>query len=77
MADEGNKLVSYGVIDGELVNFYKPFKATLHVVPKGDGGLVKWCLEYDRVNEEVPRPDLVLETALNTFKDLDAYLLQN
>lgn len=75
--DDGNKLVLYSVIDGELVSFYKPFKASLQVVPKGDGGLVKWCLEYDKVNQEVPQPDLILGTAVKTFKDLDAYLLQN
>ncbi|XP_010913536.1 MLP-like protein 423 [Elaeis guineensis] len=76
VADDGNKLVSYSVIDGELVSFYKPFKVTLQVVPKSDGGLVKWWLEYDKVNEEVPQPDFILGTAVKTFKDLDAYLLQ-
>ncbi|KAG1326995.1 MLP-like protein [Cocos nucifera] len=77
VADDGNKLVSYSVIDGELASFYKPFKATLQVVPKSDGGgFVKWCLAYDKVNEEVPQPDFLLGTAVKTFKDLDAYLLQ-
>ncbi|XP_010928576.1 MLP-like protein 423 [Elaeis guineensis] len=77
VADDANKQVSYSVIDGELVSFYKPFKASLQVVPKGEGGLVKWCLEYEKVNEEFPQPDIIQETAAQTFKDLDAYLLQN
>lgn len=77
VADDENKQVSYSVIDGELVSFYKPFKATLQVVPKGEGGLVKWCLQYEKVNEEVPQPDILKETAAKTFKGLDAYLVQN
>ncbi|XP_038975320.1 MLP-like protein 423 [Phoenix dactylifera] len=77
VADDANKQVSCSVIDGELVGFYKAFKATLQVVPKGEGGLVKWCLDYEKANEEVPQPDLLQETAVKTFKGLDAYLLQN
>lgn len=74
IADDANKIVSYSVIDGDLVGFYKNFKATLQVIPKGDGGLVKWSLEFEKAKEEVPDPDLVLEFAVKTFKDLDAYL---
>ncbi|KAG1364061.1 MLP-like protein [Cocos nucifera] len=77
VADDANKEVSYSVIDGELASFYKTFKATLRVVPKGEGGLVKWCVEYEKVIEEVPQPDIIQETAVQTFEDLDAYLLRN
>ena len=76
IADDANKIVSYSVIDGDLASFYKNFKASLQVIPKGDGGLVKWSLEFEKANEEVPDPNLVLEFAVKTFKDLDAYLLK-
>ncbi|XP_073009982.1 MLP-like protein 423 [Typha latifolia] len=76
-ADEENKLVVYSVIDGELANFYKTFKATLQVVSKGEGCTVKWSLEFDKASDEVPEPDLIKETAVKTFTDLDAYLLKN
>lgn len=77
VADDANKLVSYSVIDGEMVNLYKTFKPTLQVTPNGDGSLVNWSLEFEKVNAEVPEPDLILETAVETFKDLDEYLLKN
>ncbi|XP_020083130.1 MLP-like protein 423 [Ananas comosus] len=77
VADDANKLVSYSVIDGEMVNLYKTFKPTLQVIPNGDGSLVNWSLEFEKVNAEVPEPDLILETAAETFKDLDEYLLKN
>ncbi|KAJ3679584.1 hypothetical protein LUZ60_017595 [Juncus effusus] len=77
VADEENKLVSYSVIGGEIINFYKNFKATLKISPKGDTTLVNWTLEYEKASEEVPEADLIKETASKTFNDLDAYLLKN
>lgn len=77
IADEANKTVGYTVIDGELLNFYKVFKATFQVVPKGEGCLVKGSFEYEKAADEVPEPDNVRVLAEQTFKDLDAYLLNN
>ncbi|ONK69487.1 uncharacterized protein A4U43_C05F23460 [Asparagus officinalis] len=74
---EANKTVGYSVIDGELLGFYKVFKATFQVVPKGDGCAVKGSFEYEKANTEVPEPDTIKEMAQTTFKDLDAYLLKN
>ncbi|RRT46818.1 hypothetical protein BHM03_00055281, partial [Ensete ventricosum] len=75
--DDASKQVSYSLIDGELVSFYKNFKANLKVEPNGDGSQVKWCMEYEKANAEVPDPDLVKETAANTFSALDEYLAKN
>ncbi|KAF3335545.1 MLP-like protein 423 [Carex littledalei] len=48
--EEDNKLVSYSVIDGEILNLYNNFKATLSIIPKGEGSLIKWTLqEYQKV----------------------------
>ncbi|XP_058115419.1 MLP-like protein 423 [Magnolia sinica] len=75
-ADEEKKTVSYSVIDGDLINFYKTFKATFQVTPKGDGSLAKWSIEYEKANEDVPDPNLFQEFASKTFTELDAYLLK-
>ncbi|KAJ0965423.1 hypothetical protein J5N97_026561 [Dioscorea zingiberensis] len=75
--DEAKKLVTYSVLEGDILSFYKTFRATLQVVPKEDGSLVKWSVEYDKVSEEVPEPDLIKDTAFKTFRDLDQYLLKN
>ncbi|XP_068636366.1 MLP-like protein 423 [Aristolochia californica] len=76
VADEENKTVAYSVIEGDLVNFYKNFKATLQVLSKGEGALVKWKGEFDKAHDEVPEPTLLQEAAVKTFKDLDEYLLK-
>ncbi|XP_077217377.1 MLP-like protein 423 [Tasmannia lanceolata] len=75
-ADEENKSVSYTVIDGDLVTYYKDFKANLQVVPKGDGAIVKWSLEFVKATDDVPDPNLMQEFAVKSFNDLDAYLLK-
>lgn len=75
-ADEESKTVAYSAIDGELATFYKDFKATLVVTPKGDGAAVKWVIEYEKANEEVPEPKIMLEFAVKTFNGLDAYLAE-
>ncbi|KAJ4794213.1 MLP-like protein 423 [Rhynchospora pubera] len=74
-----NKMVSYSVIDGEILNLYKNFKATLQVIPKpgAEGCLVKWTLEFDKASDEVPEPELIKEAAVKTFHGLDAYLQNN
>ena len=84
VADDEKKVVSYSVVDGELVSFYKNFRVTLQVTPKGgaaapaaDGAVVSWIMDFDKASEEVPDPDVIKETAAKTFHDLDDYLLKN
>ncbi|GAB2216292.1 hypothetical protein Droror1_Dr00024063 [Drosera rotundifolia] len=64
------------VIEGELLNFFKSFKAKVGVAPKGDGSLVTWTCDYEKANEEVPASELFKDFAVKTFHDLDAYLLK-
>ena len=76
--DGANKQVSYGVIDGEIASFYKTFTAAMTVEARGGGGsLVKWCMEYVKVNEEIPERDITNETAVATFYGSDAYQTKN
>ncbi|KAF5200249.1 Mlp-like protein [Thalictrum thalictroides] len=72
-ADEATKSLAYTVIEGEILAVYTTFKAKLQVVPKGDGSLVKWSLEYEKANEEVPEPNFIKDFATQTFKGLDAH----
>ncbi|KAJ8451662.1 hypothetical protein Cgig2_018296 [Carnegiea gigantea] len=74
--DEANKTMTYSVIDGELISFYKTFKAQAAVVPNGEGSLVKWSCEFEKAQEDTPNPDLFKEFAVKTFHELDAYLLK-
>ena len=64
------------MIEGDLLKFYKLFKATLVVSPKGDGSLVKWICEFEKTSDEIPNPDIIKDFAAKNFQELDAYLLK-
>lgn len=72
--DEENKTFAYSVIGGDLLKYYKNFKAHLTVSPKGEGSLVKWASEFEKAHEEIPDPNLIRDFAVKNFQDLDAYL---
>ncbi|XP_057949160.1 MLP-like protein 423 [Malania oleifera] len=73
--DEGNKTVAYSVVDGELLKYYKSFRANLTVVPKGEGSLVKWGCEFEKASEETIDPESYKDFAVKNIEQLDAYVL--
>lgn len=73
--DEENKSITYKIIDGEIAQNYKVFKSTAQVTPKGNGCLVKWTIEYEKANEDVPTPNKYCEFTTNMSKAVEAYLL--
>ncbi|KAF2305530.1 hypothetical protein GH714_006219 [Hevea brasiliensis] len=44
--DDVNFSTTFKVIEGDLLNDYKSFKATVQATPKGEGSLVHWTFEY-------------------------------
>ncbi|KAI3976308.1 hypothetical protein MKX01_021850 [Papaver californicum] len=76
VADETTKSLAYSVIDGEIAALFKFFTANLQISPKGDGSTIKFSVEFEKASDEVPDPDLILELAMKTFSEFDAYLLK-
>ncbi|XP_059648983.1 MLP-like protein 423 [Cornus florida] len=74
--DEAKKSVSYSVIDGDLLKFYKSFKAHLVVSPKGDGSLVHWSCDYEKAKEDIEAPHIIKDFAVKNLKELDDYIHQ-
>lgn len=75
VVDEGNKTIEYSVIGGDILKYYKNFKAKLVVTPKGDGSMVKWTCEYEKASDEIPDPSVIRDSAAKTFQQLDAFIL--
>ncbi|XP_047957738.1 MLP-like protein 423 [Salvia hispanica] len=78
--DDEKKFVSYSVIEGDILKYYKNFKGSLSVSSSSNGDnktSLKWTCEFDKATEDTPDPDFIKEFALKTFQDLDAYLLAN
>ncbi|MCL7022923.1 hypothetical protein MKW94_009248 [Papaver nudicaule] len=74
IVDETNKSLTYSVIEGELLNYYKNFKVNVSVSTKGNGSLVKWSCDFEKASEEIPDPSGIKDFAVKSFQDLDAYI---
>lgn len=71
------KTFAYSVIEGDLLKYYKSFKAHVTVVEKDDGGsLLQWACEFEKASEEIPDPDAIQEFAIKNFNELDAYIIK-
>ncbi|GMH27627.1 hypothetical protein Nepgr_029470 [Nepenthes gracilis] len=75
--DEAKKTMGYSVIEGELLNYFKSFKAKVAVAPKApEGSVVTWTCEYEKTSEEVSEPEHLKDFAGQTFEELDAFLIK-
>ncbi|OVA01725.1 Bet v I domain [Macleaya cordata] len=62
--DDEKRSITLSLIEGDLLNTYMSFDATVTVTPKEgvkDECLVRWCLDCEKENEEVPVPDAYLD----------------
>ena len=75
--DPPNKTFVYNIIGGDLLKYYKSFKAHVTVVPKEkeeEGSLVQWACVYEKAHDEIPDPSPIMDFAEKNFKELDEYL---
>ncbi|XP_054825336.1 MLP-like protein 423 [Prosopis cineraria] len=73
-ADDAKKTVTYSVIDGDLLRYFKNFKGHISVIPKGEGSLVKWSSEFEKASAEVPDPHVIKDFAVKNFQEVDDYI---
>ena len=74
--DEAKKSITFKMIEGDLMEFYKTFIATVHVEALGQSSLIAWTIEYEKRSENVPDPNTLMELALNITKDIEAHQLK-
>ncbi|PON53315.1 Bet v I type allergen [Parasponia andersonii] len=76
--DDENKRLTFKLLDGEITKYYKNVKSTIQVTGKDEGGSsVKWSLEYEKQNEDLPEPIKYLDLFPVLTKSVDAYLNKN
>ena len=71
--DDAAKIITFTILDGDLLQLYKSFKATLSV----SDGLAKWSIEYEKATILSPPPQLYVPLAVTVCTLVDAYLLIN
>ncbi|MBA0754020.1 hypothetical protein Gogos_020072, partial [Gossypium gossypioides] len=57
--DPDKNLVTFRVIEGDLMEEYKSFVITIQVSPKseGSGSVVHWTLEYEKLHGGIAHPE--------------------
>ncbi|CAA7032946.1 unnamed protein product [Microthlaspi erraticum] len=75
--DPEKNLIKFRVLEGDVMKEYKTFNFTIHVTPKqgGHGSVVKWHVEYERIDEKVDHPETILQYFVELSKEVDEYLL--
>ncbi|KAF2316805.1 hypothetical protein GH714_042146 [Hevea brasiliensis] len=74
--DDVNFSTTFKVVEGDLLKDYKSFKLIVQATPKEKGSLVHWTLEYEKINENTPDPNTLLEFVVHCSKDIAAHLTQ-
>ncbi|CAF2161492.1 unnamed protein product [Brassica napus] len=74
--DLENKSMTYSIIGGEMLEYYKTFKGTITVTPKGGGSILKWSAEFEKTGHEIEDPHVIKDFAVKNFKEIDEYLLK-
>ncbi|MED6107762.1 hypothetical protein PIB30_017254 [Stylosanthes scabra] len=75
--DEEKKSLSYKLFDGDVGLNYKVFKVNVQVTEtNNECSLVKWSIEYEKINEDAKTPYAYLEFLETGTKEVDDHLLK-
>ena len=74
--DEEKKSVTFKVIDGDLLQLYKSFVATVHVDTVGDNNLVTWTFNYEKLNENIEDPISLMDFCIELTKHIETHHLK-
>lgn len=74
--DEKNKLLRLKVIEGSILEEYKNFTVTIHVVDKGEISAVHWILEFEKFDDYGAYPTDVMNFVIGLTKDIESHHLK-
>ncbi|KAI3971407.1 hypothetical protein MKW92_049240 [Papaver armeniacum] len=78
--DHKNMSLTYTVFEGHLTDDYPSFANILAITPTQRNGnnkcLVKWSVEYEKANEDIPDPTYFMKMLEDFTKELDTNLLK-
>lgn len=76
--DDEKMTFTYSVIGGDsMVGLYTKYQATVQIIPKGNGCVAKWAVQYEKVNEDVHDPYAAVDFISGVLHTLDEYVLKN
>ncbi|KAF8040162.1 hypothetical protein BT93_B2402 [Corymbia citriodora subsp. variegata] len=72
--DEAKKSVTFVAVDGHVLEKYKSYKVTLHIVPKGEASVAKITVDFEKQHESHDDPKDYLQFVISLIKDIDEHL---
>uniref|UniRef100_A0A7N0TCK4 Bet v I/Major latex protein domain-containing protein n=1 Tax=Kalanchoe fedtschenkoi TaxID=63787 RepID=A0A7N0TCK4_KALFE len=74
--DHENYSTTFKVIEGDIMEYYKNFRLIVKATAKkdGEGSIVHWTLEYEKLHENIPDPTSLMEFTHAVSKDIDLHL---
>ncbi|CAM8938917.1 unnamed protein product [Rhodiola kirilowii] len=74
--DHENNSTTFRVIEGDLMELYKDFRLIVKATAKkeGEGSIVRWTLEYEKLHDGIPDPTSLLEMIHSMSIDIDLHL---
>ncbi|KFK44400.1 hypothetical protein AALP_AA1G252500 [Arabis alpina] len=77
LVEPEKNLITYRVLEGDLMKEYKSFVNTIQVTPKQgeNGSIVRWYFEYEKIDDNVAHPESFLPFFVEVVKEIDEYLL--
>ncbi|TRO77430.1 hypothetical protein FKB34_17140 [Glycocaulis profundi] len=70
------KSITFRAFGGEMMQVYKSFKSTAYVKQKDEKSLVTWTFEYEKMREDVPDPDALVDITHKITNAMDTLQLQ-
>ncbi|XP_039040594.1 MLP-like protein 31 [Hibiscus syriacus] len=74
--DPAKNLITFRVLEGDLLEDYKSFVFAIQASPNrgGSGSVVHWTLEYEKLHEGIDHPESMVEFVKDLSIDIDAHL---
>ncbi|KAE8667199.1 Detected protein of unknown function [Hibiscus syriacus] len=73
--DEENKRMVFRLVEGDLLQSYDNWRNILNISPTGEGTLVKWTMEFEKQNQDIPDPVEYAASLIALTQNIDAYFL--
>lgn len=75
--DEEKKSVCFKVIGGDILDAYKSFLITVHVDTHGEENVVTWTFNYEKLHENIPDPDSLMDFVHSVTKDIETHHIKD
>ena len=78
--DHEKNMISFRVIEGDLMDHYKSFLITITARPNPENPkrcIVHWHMEFEKLHHEIIDPHTLLEFTVDVSKDIEAHIRED